>query len=243
MEKTVGKIHSFESMGAVDGPGLRYVIFLQGCPLRCVYCHNPDTWAFSGGQEYTPLQAAEKALRYAPYWKKGGGVTISGGEPLMQSAFCAETFRLLQERGVHTALDTSCMGDLQEAEQVLRHTSLVMADVKFLTEADYRKYTHGSFEKVRQFLALSERMGVPLWVRHVVVPDLTDDREHIKALGECVGRLRNLEKIELLPFRKLCIAKYEQMGIAFALRDTPEASEEKVRQFRDLLPRKFSEAR
>ncbi len=235
-KRQIGYVHSFESMGAVDGPGLRFVVFLKGCPLRCIYCHNPDTWAFGDAAAYTPQQVVEKALRYAPYWKKGGGVTLSGGEPLGQPEFCAEVFRLLREQGVHTALDTSCMGDLQKAERVLQHTSLALADVKFLTEEEYQRYTGGSFAQVQQFLRLTERMGVPLWVRHVVVPGLTDGQAHIKALYRYVRGFRNLEKIELLPFRKLCLPKYENLGIPFPLADTPEASEAQMAKLRGLLP-------
>jgi pyruvate formate lyase activating enzyme len=234
-EQNIGYVHSFESLGAVDGPGLRFVVFLQGCPLRCAYCHNPDTWEFCQSQPYTPEQAAQKALRYAPYWKGGGGVTLSGGEPLMQAGFGAEFFRLLREQGVHTALDTSCMGALSDARSVLAQTSLVLADVKFLSEADYRKYTGGSFAQVQAFLRLAEEMGVAVWVRHVVVPGLTDAPEHIRALGEFVRGFKNVQKIELLPFRKLCLPKYEQMGIPFPLRDTPEASEQGVARLQKLL--------
>lgn len=234
-KKMLGRIHSFESMGAVDGPGLRFVVFMQGCPMRCVYCHNPDTWEFAGGEEYTPQQVVEKALRYAPYWKAGGGVTISGGEPMMQSAFCAEVFRLLREKGVHTALDTSCAGEIAGAKEVLKHTSLAMVDVKFLSEEAYREHCGGSFAQVEQFLRLTERMGVPLWVRHVVVPGLTDGEAQVAALGAYAKKFSNLEKIELLPFRKLCLPKYEQMGIPFPLLATPEADEAMVERLRKLL--------
>ena len=230
-----GYLHSVETFGALDGPGIRYVLFLQGCPLRCGFCHNPDTWEFCQNQPYTPEQAAQKAMRYAPYWKRGGGVTLSGGEPLMQAGFSAEFFRLLREQGVHTALDTSCMGALSDARSVLEQTSLVLADVKFLSEADYRKHTGGSFAQVQAFLRLTEQMRVPVWVRHVVVPGLTDAPEHIRALGEFVRGFENVQKTELLPFRKLCLPKYEQMGIPFPLRDTPEASGQSVARLQKLL--------
>lgn len=234
-KQNIGYVHSFESLGAVDGPGLRFVVFLQGCPLRCAYCHNPDTWEFSENQPYTPEQVAQRALRYAPYWKGSGGVTLSGGEPLMQPGFSAQLFRLLREQGVHTALDTSCMGALSDARSVLAQTSLVLADVKFLSEADYKKHAGGSFAQVQAFLRLAEEMGVPVWVRHVVVPGLTDAPAHIRALGEFVRGFANVQKIELLPFRKLCLPKYEQLGIPFPLRDTPEASEQGVAQLQKLL--------
>ena len=234
-EQNIGYVHSFESLGAVDGPGLRFVVFLQGCPLRCAYCHNPDTWEFCQNQPYTPEQAVQKAMRYAPYWKRGGGVTLSGGEPLMQAGFSAEFFRLLREQGVPTARDTSCMGALSDARSVLAQTSLVLADVKFLSEADYKKHTGGSFAQVQAFLRLTEQMRVPVWVRHVVVPGLTDASAHIRALGEFVRGFANVQKIELLPFRKLCLPKYEQLGIPFPLRDTPEASGQSVARLQKLL--------
>ena len=210
------------------------------CFCRAARCGAPIATtripgSFAKASPIPPEQAAQKALRYAPYWKGGGGVTLSGGEPLMQAGFGAEFFRLLREQGVHTALDTSCMGALSDARSVLAQTSLVLADVKFLSEADYKKHTGGSFAQVQAFLRLAEEMRVPVWVRHVVVPGLTDAPEHIRALGEFVRGFKNVQKIELLPFRKLCLPKYEQMGIPFPLRDTPEASEQGVARLQRLL--------
>ena len=220
-----GRIHSIQSLGAVEGPGLRAVAFLQGCPLRCAYCHNPDTWDFSGGTEITPQELARKLLRYRPYFRGKGGVTLTGGEPLAQAPFVEEVFRLLRAQGVHTALDTSCMGDLDAAARVLAHTSLVLADVKFLTREDYRRYCGGSLDRVWDFLRLTGQMGVPLWIRHVVVPGLTDGEAHIRALGRELRRFPNVEKVELLPFRKLCLEKYQAMGLPFPLEQVPEMDE------------------
>ena len=142
-----GRVHSFQSMGAVDGPGLRYVVFFQGCPLRCAYCHNPDTWAFGGGQEVTVEDVLQKVRRCAPYIKKNGGVTLTGGEPLAQSGFAAALLAALKAEGFHTAVDTSGAASLADAEQVLAHTDLVLADLKFTTEEDYRRHTGGSLLK------------------------------------------------------------------------------------------------
>mgnify|MGYP002645789383 CR=1 FL=1 len=230
----VGRIHSFQSLGAVDGPGLRFVIFMQGCSLRCLYCHNPDTWNFSGGTEYTPDAIVRKVLRFRPYFGEKGGVTVTGGEPLAQPEFTAELFRLLQCKGIHTALDTAGVGNFQKTEKVLRYTDLVLADVKFLSETEYRKNCGGSFEAVMAFLEQVKKQKIPLWIRHVVVPNLTDDEEHIRKLSTFAKAYPNLQKIELLPFRKLCLEKYQAMGIPFPLIDTPEMSEttiEKLRQF------------
>ena len=156
-----GRVHSFQSMGAVDGPGVRFVVFLQGCPLRCAYCHNPDTWAPQGGEEYTPEAVCEKILRYRPYLKHGG-VTVSGGEPLLQAPFVAELFRLLRAEGIHTALDTSGIGNLEQARAVLAETALVLCDLKFADAPAYRAHCGASFDQVLQFLSLTEAMHLSL---------------------------------------------------------------------------------
>lgn len=231
----VGRIHSIQSLGAVDGPGLRCTLFLQGCPLRCAYCHNPDTWDFTVGVKYTPEQAAAKALRFRPYFGKKGGVTATGGEPLAQPEFVTELFSLLRREGVHTALDTSGICDLSRAEEVLRCTDLVLADLKFLTAEDYRAYCGADFERVLDFLALTERMSVPLWIRHVVVPGLTDGEQHIRRVAQAARRYSNLQKIELLPFRKLCLEKYRALDIPFPLESTPEMGEEALERLRQLI--------
>lgn len=229
-----GRVHSFQSMGAVDGPGVRFVVFLQGCPLRCAYCHNPDTWDPRGGEPYTPQAVCEKILRYRPYLRHGG-VTVSGGEPLMQAPFVAELFRLLREQGIHTALDTSGTGNLEQAREVLAETDLVLCDLKFADAKAYRAHCGASFNQVLQFLSLTEVMHVPLWIRHVVVPGLTDAPDQVRQIARIAGRFDNLQKLEFLPFRKLCAEKYERMGIPFPLADTPEMGEEALQRLLDLL--------
>ncbi|MGI6011678.1 MAG: pyruvate formate-lyase-activating protein [Ruminococcus sp.] len=237
--ETSGYIHSFQSMGAVDGPGLRYVIFLQGCPLRCVYCHNPDTWEFGKGEKFLPSQIVQKALRFAPYLKQKG-VTITGGEPLSQPAFTAELLAALKEAGFHTALDTSCIGSLNQAEKILDYTDLVLADVKFLSSEEYQKYCRGSFSQVKEFLALTARKNVPLWIRRVVVPELNDTQQHLGDLLHFLKDFPNVEKIELLPFRKLCLEKYNSMGIPFPLANTPELSPDRLKELEALIPYPFA---
>ena len=233
--ETPGYVHSFQSLGAVDGPGLRFVVFLQGCPLRCCYCHNPDTWQASQGQRLLPSQVAARALRYRSYLRHGG-VTLTGGEPLWQPRFAAELFALLQAQGLHTALDTSGVGDLEAAAAVLRHTDLALVDVKFLTEEDYLRHTGGRLCQVRAFLDLCLRQNVPIWARHVVVPGLTDGQEHLRRLLAFLAPYSNLQKIELLPFRKLCLEKYDALGIPFPLREVPEMDQAGVDALRLLLP-------
>lgn len=229
-----GRIHSIQTMGAVDGPGIRGVVFLQGCPLRCAYCHNPDTWLFEGGQEITADQLLGKLLRYRSYYKNGG-VTVSGGEPLMQSEFVAELFSLLRKEGLHTALDTSGMASAEAATQVLPHTNLVLCDLKFTTDALYRRYTGMPMQPVLDFLKKTEEQRIPLWIRHVVVPGLTDSDEEVRKMADIARRYANLERIELLPFRKMCITKYESLNIPFPLSEVPECSSGRIEEFRPLV--------
>lgn len=230
-----GYVHSIQSLGAVDGPGVRYVVFMQGCPLRCIYCHNPDTWLTEGGEEYTADELVRKALRFRPYWRNGGGVTVTGGEPLLQAAFVEEFFAKLHEHGVHTALDTSGVGNLAAAERVLRHTDLVLCDLKFLTKAEYRQYCRADFGQVERFLQLTAMKGVPLWVRHVVVPGLTDSLENLRLVKARAESCPNLQKLEFLPFHKLCIEKYDRLGIEFPLRDTPAMNDAWLKQLLEKL--------
>lgn len=213
-----GRINSFQSMGAVDGPGIRYVVFMQGCPLRCIYCHNPETWSLEG-QEYSVDEVFQRIKRYKPYFGEDGGVTVSGGEPLLQWEFVTELFRKLKEEGIHTALDTSGIGNLAGARKILEHTDLVLCDLKFRTEEDYRKYCKGSLEKALAFLKLTEQLQIPLWIRHVVVPGLTDSKESLLQIEKMAKQFSNFKKLELLPFKKLCISKYEALGIPFPLAD------------------------
>lgn len=216
-----GRVSSLQSLGTVDGPGLRYVIFLQGCPLRCVYCHNPETWDPAGGREYAPEELVEKVLRCRAYFGEQGGVTVSGGEPLLQAPFVAELFRQLKAAGIHTALDTSGAGDLKQAAQVLDWTDLVLLDLKFPDEAGYRRYCRGSWAQTQAFAALAGEKRVPLWVRHVVVPGLNDSLEDLRAIQAQAESLPGFQKLEWLPFHNMCLEKYQQLGLPFPLADTP----------------------
>ena len=216
-----GRVSSLQSLGTVDGPGLRYVIFLQGCPLRCVYCHNPETWDPAGGTAYAPEELVEKVLRCRSYFGEQGGVTVSGGEPLLQAPFVTELFRQLKEAGIHTALDTSGAGDLKQAAQVLDWTDLVLLDLKFPDEAGYRRYCRGSWAQTQAFAALAGEKHVPLWVRHVVVPGLNDSLEDLRAIKAQAESLPGFQKLEWLPFHNMCLEKYQQLGLPFPLAGTP----------------------
>lgn len=225
-----GRVHSIQSLGAVDGPGVRYVVFLQGCPLRCAYCHNPDTWDFSGGTEREATDLVKEICRFKPYFGAKGGVTVSGGEPLAQAPFVEELFSLLHKEGIHTALDTSGVGDLEKARRVLSHTDLVLGDMKFATAEEYKTHCGADMDKVLSFYQMTAERNVSLWVRHVVVPELNDtleDMGKIKALAESFP---NLEKIEWLPFHNLCLEKYQAMGIAFPLEGVPNMDENRLEE-------------
>lgn len=225
-----GRISSIQSMGAVDGPGLRCVVFLQGCPLRCAYCHNPETWPIEGGEEMELEALLTKIERLRPYLQQGGGVSVSGGEPLLQWEFVAELFAKLQDMGIHTALDTSGVGSLQGASEVLQYTNLVLCDLKFCNEQQFRTYCRGDLRQVYDFLHLTAQRGIPLWIRQVIVPGLNDNKESILSLKEQAKRYSNLEQIELLPFRTLCTAKYEELGIPFPLQGTEDCTAETIRR-------------
>lgn len=223
-----GWVHSLQSLGTVDGPGLRYVVFLQGCPLRCVYCHNPDTWDPAGGAVMDTEELVEKILRCRPYFGAEGGVTVSGGEPLLQAEFVTQLFARLKREGVHTALDTSGAGDLGKAPALLEVTDLVLLDLKFPTEEGYRQHCRGSLGQTEAFAALVAEKQVPLWVRHVVAPGLNDTLEDMAAVKSWAQRQPTLEKIEWLPFHNLCLEKYQQLGVPFPLANTPPMDRERL---------------
>lgn len=223
-----GRISSVQSLGAVDGPGLRYVIFLQGCPLRCKYCHNPETWNRSGGTVQTAESLCETVQRYKPYFGETGGVTVSGGEPLLQAEFTAELFELLHKYKIHTALDTSGAGDLTLAASVLQNTDLVLCDLKFPTEEAYHQNCGGSLQHTLDFLRLTEKMGIPVWIRHVVAPGLTDTLESLRGIKTLCAKFSNIEKIEWLPFKNICLSKYENLGIPFPMAGKPAFTQQHI---------------
>ena len=211
----IGHIHSVESMGLVDGPGVRAVVFLQGCPLRCRYCHNPDTQEGSG-TVVTAEELAARLLRFRPYFKRGGGVTFSGGEPLMQPEFLSEMLRRLHQAGIHTCLDTAGAGK-GEYEAILTNTDLVLFDVKHEDPDDYHALTGGDIRRPQAFVEAVRKAGVPMWVRHVVVPGLTDGEAHLAALRAYVETLPRVERVELLPYHTLGVGKYAALGRPYSL--------------------------
>jgi pyruvate formate lyase activating enzyme len=233
--KIKGRIHSFQSLGTVDGPGVRSVIFMQGCPLRCVCCHNPDTWDFEGGTEMSADELVNKVLRYKAYYGEGGGITVSGGEPLMQTEFLLELFKKLKNYGIHTALDTSGCVLNDDVKELLDHTDIVLLDFKYTNADEYLKNTKMEMSKAQEFLEYLQEADKKTWLRYVVIPDLNDGKEDVARLFDLKDRYSCIEKIELLPLRKLCLEKYDEMGIEFPLKNTPEAKQEYI----DELYREF----
>lgn len=225
-----GRIHSVESMGLVDGPGIRVVIFFQGCALRCLYCHNPDTWEEKGGTEYSPEELVNKIGRFKNYFKaSGGGVTFSGGDPLRQPEFLLETLKLCKEQGIHTCLDTSGVG-FGNYEEILKYTDLVLYDVKHLTDEGYKDMTGIPYEETKKFLDVCKKLGTKLWIRQVVVPGKTDSEEYMLKLRDFIKGLDNVEKIELLPYHLLGVNKYEVMGVKYRLDGVPAMDKEKCKE-------------
>ena len=230
-----GHIHSFQSLGTVDGPGVRFVVFLQGCPLRCGCCHNPDTWELQTGKVFSSEQVLEKILRCRDYFGKEGGVTLSGGEPLLQAAFARELFSLCKEAGIHTCLDTSGCVWNWEVASLLEVTDLVLLDIKYTNEEDYRRYVGCSMEQPLRFLAELNKRGILTTLRQVIIPTLNDTEENILRLKQLALAHPCVNKIELLPFRKICESKYNSMGIPFPFAQYETPAKEKMNALQDLL--------
>lgn len=231
----IGRIHSIQTLGTVDGPGVRFVAFLQGCPLRCGCCHNPDTWNPEAGTSITAQELVEKALRYRAYWGDEGGITLSGGEPLWQAEFVREVFTLCREKGVHTCLDTSGCVVTDEVKAVLSVTDRVLLDYKYVTDAEYKAYVGCSITSVQEFLAYLNGQGIPTTLRQVTIPTLNDTSEAVMALRKVAEAHPCVDKVELLPFRKICQVKYDHMGVTFPFAHLPEPTGQKMEELNQLL--------
>ena len=231
MKELTGRIHSFESCGTVDGPGLRFVIFMQGCPLRCLYCHNPDSWNAAEGRAVTLDEVFGEIAKYRSFMKfSGGGVTVSGGEPLLQGRFVAELFKRCRQENIHTALDTSGAVPPEKCRAVYEQTDLVLLDVKAANKILYKMITGASIEPVIATLDYLQEIDKKLWVRHVLLPNFTDSEDALHQLGELLSQYRNIELVELLPFHKIGEFKWRELGIDYQLHDTKPPSPETVEQ-------------
>ncbi len=238
-----GYIHSFESFGSVDGPGVRFVVFLNGCSMRCKYCHNPDTWEF-GGDTFSVAEVLQKALKYKSYWGGKGGITVSGGEPMLQMQFVTELFTEAKKKGVNTCLDTSGVAfnpdDTAETDKLLDVTDLVMLDIKHIDDEKHKELTGHSNKNILAFARYLDSKKIPVWIRHVVVPGITFDEKYLELLGEFIGTLSNVEKIETLPYHSLAIPKYDKLGIDYPLRDTPNATKEQAARAKEIIEKGIS---
>lgn len=224
-----GRIHSLESFGTVDGPGIRFVIFMQGCPLRCLYCHNPDTWNVRVEPAYlmSAQELLEEVLRYKRFILNGG-VTVTGGEPLLQSVFLKEFFKLCREEGIHSALDTSGSITSTAAYEMLEYVDLVLLDIKAIDPELHKHLTSARIDKPLAFLNHLQEIGKDTWIRHVVVPNLTYDKELLENLADYLTRFNVIKKVELLPYHIMGVSKYEELGMEYALKETEALSSEKL---------------
>ncbi|MBQ9940828.1 MAG: pyruvate formate lyase-activating protein [Clostridia bacterium] len=230
-----GRIHSFQSLGAVDGPGVRFTVFLQGCNLRCKCCHNPDTHNFDGGYEYSPEEVLKKALNYREYFGKKGGITLSGGEPLLQAEFVYELFSLCKTHNIHTCLDTSGSIINPCVKKLLTVSDFVLLDIKYTDDSLYLENAGCSLYKVLDFLELLEEKQIKTVLRQVIIPTLNDNTQNIQKLKEIASAYKCVEKIELLPFKKMCSTKYEALKIPFPFGHLPEATPEQVEKLQNML--------
>ena len=229
------RVHSFQSLGTLDGPGVRYVVFLQGCPLRCGCCHNPDTLDRSAGTLYTASEVLARALRFREYFGKSGGVTLSGGEPLLQAEAAADFFALCRDSGLHTCLDTSGCLQNEATERLLSLTDRVLLDIKYTEDSLYRAHVGCSLSAPLAFLAELSRRSIPTTLRQVIIPGKNDTAENILRLREIAAEAPCVDGVELLPFRKICQVKYDRMGLSFPFADIPEPTKEKMSELRALL--------
>ncbi|MGN0600001.1 MAG: pyruvate formate-lyase-activating protein [Oscillospiraceae bacterium] len=242
MNEIKGMIHSIESFGSADGPGVRYIFFLKGCPMRCKYCHNPDTWGSSALlEELTPQQAYEKAARYKPYWKNGGGITVSGGEALLQIDFVTELFKIAKEHGVNTCLDTSGQPftrsepKFSKFKELIKYTDLFLLDIKEIDNEKHKELTGCSNESILDFARFLSDEGKNMWIRYVLVPTVTNDKEDLEKTRAFIDTLKTVERVEVLPYHTLGVFKWENLGIKYGLEGVPTPTSEEVKEAKEIL--------
>ena len=230
-----GRIHSIQSLGTLDGPGIRFVVFVQGCCLRCGCCHNPDTWDVSGGSEVSPQEIVLKAKRYTEYFGIDGGITVSGGEPLLQPRFVKELFSLCKAEGINTCLDTSgCILD-ESVKELLSVTDRVLLDIKYTSDELYKKHVGCGVDKPLEFLEYLNEKQIPVTLRQVIIPTLNDNEENVISLREIARNHKCVDGVELLPFKKICTVKYDKMGIVFPFSNIDEPKREDMERLNGIL--------
>lgn len=235
---TIGRIHSIQTLGTVDGPGVRFVAFLQGCPLRCKCCHNPDTWDPAAGREMTAADLVAKAVRYREYFGVDGGVTLSGGEPLLQAAFARAVFVRCHEAGLNTCLDTSGCMLTDAVKELLAVTDRVLLDIKYTDDTAYRAHVGCGLDAPLAFLRYLDAHHIPTTLRQVIIPTVNDTEDGVRALKDIAARHACVDKIELLPFRKICQTKYDAMGLTFPFGHLPEPSAAHMTELNTILSTK-----
>lgn len=237
----LGKVHSIETFGAVDGPGIRFVIFLKGCAMRCKYCHNPDTWCNQIGETYSSEQLINKALKYKTYWKKDGGITVSGGDPLLQIDFLIELFTLAKKHNINTCIDTSGQPFqnnkeyLDKLDRLLEVTDLFLLDIKEMNNEKHKWLTSKSNENILEFAKYLDSHNKKMWIRHVLVPTITDDEKDLIALKEFVQSLKNVDKFEILPYHSFGVFKYKELNLPYELLDIKEPTDEEIKRAKTIL--------
>ena len=231
-----GRVHSIETFGTVDGPGIRFILFMQGCPLRCKYCHNRDTWDVKGGTEYTVDEIITEINKYSSYMKfSGGGLTVSGGEATLQPEFLKELFKKAKENNIHTCLDTSGFVDIDTIDPILDYTDLVLLDLKHMVPDKCKDLVGVSIEKTLKLAKHLSARNIPVWIRHVLVPGVTDDRENLELMGKFISTLKNVDRVEILPYHTLGVHKWENLGFEYELKGVPDATKEDVEKAAKVL--------
>lgn len=230
----IGHIHSTESFGAADGPGVRFIVFMQGCHMRCRYCHNPDTWKMDGGDEVTADEILKRALRFKPYWGKDGGITISGGEPLLQIDFVIELLKKAKELGINTCIDTAGNPFTKEEpffskfEELMKYTDLLLLDLKEINPTRHKDLTGFDNSNIIEMAKYLSEINKPVWIRHVLVPEHSDFDEDLDALGDFIDTLSNVDRVEILPYHTLGKFKWENLGIPYSLESISPPSAERI---------------
>ncbi len=237
-----GRIHSLESFGTVDGPGTRFVVFVQGCPMRCAYCHNPDTWEMNGGTMMEPSYIIEQYERNSAFYQNGGGLTVTGGEPLMQVDFLIDLFTLAKEKNIHTCIDSSGIAFnpsntawIEKLDRLMTLTDLVMLDIKHIDPDKHKELTSQPNQHILEFAAYLNEKDVDMWIRHVVVPGITDDDKYLFDLGYFIGQFNNLKALDVLPYHTMGEAKYKKLGIAYKLAGVPAMEKDKVVEKKQII--------
>ena len=236
-----GYIHQLESFGSVDGPGVRFIIFFAGCPLRCKYCHNPDTWDMMKGKQYTADELLDEAITCREYWGTKGGITVSGGEPLAQIDFLLELFTKAKERGINTCIDTAGGPFTREGEwfekfkQLMNVTDVLLMDIKHINEEEHIKLTGHTGKNIIEMFRYLDEINKPVWIRHVLVPGITDNDEYLIQTRDFIRTLGNVQRVEVLPYHGLGAMKYNDLGIDYVLKDTNSPTAERVQNAREIL--------